>query len=157
MMLDADVVAVSASSFYRVLRKAGLLRKWPKKNSSKGAGFKQPLKAHEPWHVDITHVNVCGTFLYLLSVLDGFSRAIAHHEFRTSLTQADVQIVVQRALERYPEAHPRFISDNRPQFVTRDNKSFIRQKGMDHVKKSPYYPASSGTTTRAVNTAPSAT
>lgn len=40
MMLDANVVAVSASSVYRVLREAGLLRKWPTRTSSKGAGFK---------------------------------------------------------------------------------------------------------------------
>jgi hypothetical protein len=36
MMLDADIVAVSPSSVYRVLLNAGLLRKWNGKPSKKG-------------------------------------------------------------------------------------------------------------------------
>ena len=48
MMLDRDVVAASPSSVYRVLQKAGRLRRrWNKKPGKKGAGFVQPLKPHE--------------------------------------------------------------------------------------------------------------
>ena len=47
MMMDDDIVAVSPSSVYRVLVNAGLLRRWNRKPSKKGAGFQQPLKAHE--------------------------------------------------------------------------------------------------------------
>lgn len=143
MMLDRDVVAVSASSVYRVLSGAGLLKPW-KKSSSKGAGFKQPIRPHEHWHVDVSYLNIRGTFFYLLSVLDGFSRAIVHHEIRTSMTQGDVQIVLERARERFPEARPRIISDNGPQFIARDFKAYVRERGMDHVKTSPYYPESNG-------------
>jgi putative transposase len=144
MMLDANVVAVSASSVYRVLRQAGLLRRWAPTSSSKGSGFVQPLRAHAHWHIDVTYLNVRGTFFYMLSVLDGFSRAILHHEIRETMTQHDVQIVVERTRERYPGQHPRIISDNGPQFVARDFKAYLRQAGMDHVTTSPYYPASNG-------------
>ena len=45
MMLDADVVAVSPSSVYRVLKAAGkLLPRWAKP-SKKGKGFEQPVAA----------------------------------------------------------------------------------------------------------------
>src|SRR5882724_1648331 len=44
MMLDADVVAVSPSTVYRVLRQAGLLDRWNGKKSLKGTGFHQPTK-----------------------------------------------------------------------------------------------------------------
>lgn len=144
MMLDRDVVAVSASSVYRVLSGAGLLKPWSKKTSSKGAGFKQPLRPHEHWHVDVSYLNIRGTFFYLTSVLDGFSRAIVHHEIRTSMTQGDIQIVIERAREAFPEARPRIISDNGPQFIARDFKAYVRERGMDHVKTSPYYPESNG-------------
>ena len=50
----------------------------------------------------------------------------------------------QKARERYPEATPRLISDNGPQFVARDFKQFVRLCGMAHVRTSPYYPQSSG-------------
>ena len=49
-----------------------------------------------------------------------------------------------RFLETFPEARPRIISDNGPQFVAKDFKAFIRVKGMDHVRTSPYYPQSNG-------------
>ena len=60
------------------------------------------------------------------------------------MREADVEIVLQRARERYPDARPRIISDNGPQFVARDFKEFIRVAGMTHVRTSPYYPQSNG-------------
>jgi transposase InsO family protein len=60
------------------------------------------------------------------------------------MTEADVEIIIQRAKEKFPEARPRIISDNGPQFIARDFKEFIRLSGMTHVKTSPYYPQSNG-------------
>jgi transposase InsO family protein len=144
MMMDDDIVAVSPSSVYRVLVNAGLLRRWNRKPSKKGTGFQQPLKAHEHWHIDISYINICGTFYYLCSILDGFSRYIVHWEIRESMTEADVEIILQRAREKFPDAKPRVISDKGPQFISKDFKEFIRISGMTHVKTSPYYPQSNG-------------
>jgi putative transposase len=144
MMIDEDVTAVSPSSVYRVLSDADLLNRWNRKESKKGTGFNQPLKPHEHWHIDISYINICGTFYYLCSVLDGFSRYIVHWEIRESMKEADVEIILQRAREKYPDAQPRIISDNGPQFISRDFKEFIRISGMSHVKTSPYYPQSNG-------------
>lgn len=144
MMLDQDVIAVSPSSVYRVLSKAGLLKRWNNKQSKKGTGFVQPLKPHEHWHIDISYINICGTFYYLCSVLDGCSRYIVHWELREAMTEKDVEIILQRAREKFPQATPRIISDNGPQFIAKDFKEFIRVAGMTHVRTSPYYPQSNG-------------
>src|SRR5690606_4632867 len=61
-----------------------------------------------------------------------------------SMKEVDVETIVQRALEKYPDARPRIISDNGPQFIARDFKVFIRLAGMTHVRTSPYYPQSNG-------------
>lgn len=144
MMMDDDIVAVSPSSVYRVLTKAGLLSRWNRKASKKGDGFQQPVAAHEHWHIDISYINICGTFYYLCSLLDGFSRYIVHWEIRERMTEADVETILQRAGEVFPDARPRIISDNGPQFIAKDFKEFIRISGMTHVKTSPYYPQSNG-------------
>jgi putative transposase len=144
MMLDADVVAVSPSSVYRVLHDAGLMKRHNMKPSLKGTGFQQPIRPHEHWHVDISYINIAGTFLYLCSLLDGCSRFIVHWEIRPAMTEADVETILQRTREHYPEARPRIISDNGPQFIARDFKEFIRLCGMTHVRTSPYYPQSNG-------------
>jgi len=144
MLIDADVVAVSPASVYRVLKEAGCMKPPGGRPSSKGKGFEQPLAAHEHWHVDISYINIRGTFYYLCSVLDGMSRFIVHWEIRESMKAADVEIVVQRAKEKFPEARARAITDNGPQFIAKDFKEFIRVSGMTHVKTSPYYPQSNG-------------
>jgi transposase InsO family protein len=144
MMLDDDVVAVSPSSVYRVLKQAGRLDRRNVAPSKKGTGFVQPLTAHMHWHVDISYVNLAGTFYYLCSVLDGYSRYIVHWELRERMQEAQVETVVQRGLEKFPGVRPRIISDNGPQFLARDFKEFIRLTGMTHVRTSPYYPQSNG-------------
>ena len=144
MMLDQNIVAVSPSSVYRVLLEAGLMRKWNRKVSKKGTGFIQPEKPHEHWHIDVTYINICGTFYYLCAILDGFSRFIVEWDLKESMTEQDIEIIIERAKEKFPFAKPRIISDNGPQFIAKDFKEFIRISGMTHVRTSPYYPQSNG-------------
>jgi transposase InsO family protein len=144
MMLDADVVAVSPATVWRVLSQAGLLRKWNGKPSRKGTGFEQPPAPHQHWHIDVSYINIAGTFYYLCPVLDGFSRFIVHWDLRPAMTEGDIEVILQAARERYPEAKPRIISGNGPQFIARDFKDFIRIAGMTHVRAAPYHPQSNG-------------
>lgn len=60
------------------------------------------------------------------------------------MKENDIEIIVQRAYERFSGFKPRIISDNGPQFIANDFKDFIRQMEMTHVKTSPYYPQSNG-------------
>lgn len=144
MMLDRDLVAASPSSVYRVLKEFGRMRQWNRNPSKKGTGFVQPLTPHEHWHVDVTYINICGTFYYMCSFLDGCSRSVVHWEIREAMKEIDVEQIFQRAREKFPGAKPRIISDNGPQFIAKDFKAFIRLCGMTHVRTSPYYPQSNG-------------
>jgi hypothetical protein len=40
----------------------------------KGRGFEQPPQPDQHWHVDVSYINIAGTFYYLCSVQDSFSR-----------------------------------------------------------------------------------
>jgi putative transposase len=144
MMIDQDIAVCSPSSVYRVLKAAGRLDRHTPKASSKGTGFVQPLRPHEHWHVDVSYINIAGTFYYQCSLLDGCSRFIVHWEIRETMTEADIEQIIQRARERFPGVTPRIISDNGPQLIARDFKEFIRLCGMTHVRTSPYYPQSNG-------------
>jgi transposase InsO family protein len=144
MMLDADVVACSPASVYRVLKSAGLLAGQTPKPTKKGTGFVQPLRPHEHWHVDISHLNIAGTFYFLCSILDGCSRYLVHWEIREKMQEIDTETILQRAREKFPDEHPRIITDNGPQFIAKEFKEFIRLAGMTHVRTSPYYPQANG-------------
>ena len=60
------------------------------------------------------------------------------------MKEQEVECILECAKELYPEARPRIISDNGPQFVAKDFKEFIRLSGMTHVRITPYYPQSNG-------------
>ena len=152
MMLDADVVAVSPSRVYRVLTAAGQLAPREGTPSQKGTGFEQPLRPHEHGHVDVSSLNICGTFFFLCRILDGSSRFVVHWEIRETMQEAEVETILQRARAQDPGEHPRIITDHGPQFIARDFKEFIRICGMTHVKTSPYYPQSNGKIERGFKT-----
>lgn len=144
MMLDLDVVAVSPSTTYRVLKKHGFTSIWNNKSTTKPRGFTQPEKVHAHWHMDISFINFRGTFLFLISVLDGYSRFIVHHELRTKMQEYDVELVLQKALEKHPDAHPRLITDNGSQFISYDFKKFLKASQLSHVRTSVNHPQSNG-------------
>ena len=86
------------------------------------------------------YINVSGTFYYLCSILDGCSRYIVNWDLRESMTEADIEIVLERAKELHPTAKPRIISDNGPQFIAKDFKEFIRVSGMATSELRPTIP-----------------
>lgn len=144
-MLDLNIAAVHPSSVYRILKKAGLLNKWNTvKRNTKGNGFKQPDGPHKHWHVDIKYLNFNGSFLFLISVLDGYSRFVLNHEVRHTMNEYDVELTVQGARDKYPDASPRVITDNGAQFVSKEFKMFIKEAEFTHVKTSVNYPKANG-------------
>lgn len=144
-MMDKDIVAVSPATTYRILRSNGILRQWAaKKTTSKGDGFRQPSGPNKQWHVDISYIKVLKRFYFLITVLDGYSRKVMHHELREQMEEWDVQITIQRALEKNPDAKGVVISDNGPQFISKDFNEFIRENELTHVTTSVYYPQSNG-------------
>lgn len=144
MMLDLNIVAVSPSTTYRVLSQEGLLGRWNNRRSKKGTGFIQPEGAHKQWHIDISHINIRGTYFFVCDIIDGYSRYIVHWDIRVSMKERDVEIILQRAHEKFPDAKPEIISDNGSQFIAKDFKELVRLLDMKHIKTSPYYPQSNG-------------
>ena len=146
MMLDEDVVAAAPSTVYRVLREAGLTTRWTQGGAPAKRGFVQPTRPHEQWHTDIAYLNIMGTNYFFIGVLDGYSRAIIHHEIRTDMTTLDVQVVLERALEKLEAdaERPRIITDNGSQYVGREFNLFLREQDVSHSRARPHHPQSNG-------------
>jgi len=60
------------------------------------------------------------------------------------MQEYDVPITIQRALEKFPEANPRIISDNGTQYISKDFSDFIKLAGLQHIRTSIAYPQSNG-------------
>ena len=144
-MIDEDVAYASPSTVYRVLKANNLLNGYiPKGKSSRGSGYHQPGSPHQEWHIDISYVNILGSFMFLIAIIDGYSRFIVHHELRSHMQEEDVTIVLQRAYEKFPGVKPRIISDRGSQFISREFKKYLRFIGLKHTYTSVSYPQSNG-------------
>ncbi len=87
MMIDQDIAYVQPSSVYRILTEANVMRSRTVKVSAKGNGFTQPLGPHEQWHSDITNVTCGDTVYHLISIIDGYSRAVIAWSLRENENQ----------------------------------------------------------------------
>ncbi|TVR09993.1 MAG: transposase [Planctomycetota bacterium] len=146
-MVDAGVAAVRPTTVYIILKDVGLIGRWKEPAiTAHKRGFDQPSAPHEQWHTDIAYLNMLGTQYFLISVLDGFSRAILHHEVRVKMETSDVELVLQRALNTLSKGmpRPRIISDNGSQYVSSQFKVFLRTTGCAHSKARVRHPQSKG-------------
>lgn len=143
-MMDQNIVSASPATVYRILKQAGLIRTWQRRLSRKGKGFHQPTGPHHHWHIDITYVNVQGTFMFLIAIIDGYSRFIVAYELRAAMEEKDVEIVVQRAKETFPESRAAVIHDRGSQFMAKEFNAFIRIMGLTQRATSVAYPQSNG-------------
>jgi transposase InsO family protein len=60
------------------------------------------------------------------------------------MEEFDVQITIQKALEKYPDYKPRLISDNGPQFISKDFAEYLRSVELGHIRTSVAYPQANG-------------
>lgn len=144
MMLDENVVAVSPSTVYRILKSEGLLVTQWRHERTKGTGFDQPQRPHQHWHLDISYINFRGTFVFLASLIDGYSRYIVHYELKTSIEALDIEIMLDRARLKYPGESPILITDNGPQFIAKELKIYLNDVGITHRRTRFFYPQSNG-------------
>ena len=77
-------------------------------------------------------------------MLDGYSRYIVHWNLRENMKESEVTIVQQAALEKIPDIHQRYITDNGKQFTGKEFQYFTALHELTHVRNSPYYPQSNG-------------
>jgi transposase InsO family protein len=52
----------------------------------------------------VSYINISGAFYYLCSILDGCSRYLVNWDLRESMTEADIEVMLERAKELHPEA-----------------------------------------------------
>jgi transposase InsO family protein len=145
-MVDEDVAYVSPSSVYRILNDADLLYRW-KRSRGVGEPPPRPVRPNERWHTDIMYLRVEGTWYFLVTVLDGYSRYVVHWELLTSMRAADVRLVLQEALER-TGARPQVVSDNGVQFTAGEFKDLVKRFELEHIRIRTYHPESNGTLER---------
>jgi len=141
-MLDESVVAVSASSVYRVLREANLVCGWKPKPKVKGGGRGEPpRRPDEKWQTDIKYIRVGARNYYLLSFMDVYSRYIVHHELLTWMDGQSVSVEAAAAIATLDaDVRPDIQSDHGSGFIAREFAETLAESGVGHTKIRPHTP-----------------
>jgi putative transposase len=142
MMVDEDVAYLSPSSVYRVLDHADQLYRW-KRSASVGQRPEPPTRPNQRWHTDLMYLRVGDVWYFLVTVLDAYSRYVVHWDLLTSMTAAEVRVVIQDALKK-SGANPEVVTDNGSQFTAKDFKELVRDFQLEHIRIRTYHPESQG-------------
>ena len=140
-LVDEQVMYVSESTVYRILKEAGLIKPPETKGFPAGKEFHtKTARPNELWQTDASYFFVVGWgYYYLISVLDDYSRMIVGWRVQTSMSSADIIEVVQDAVEftgqptAPVEPGPTLLSDNGPGFLSRALDEFLRARFMKHI------------------------
>jgi transposase InsO family protein len=158
-MVDEDVVCLSASTIYRILREAGLVCPWRRRLKRQRLAAEKPSRPNEKWVTDLMQVVIAGGVYYLISFMDEYSRFIVHHELVLSMDGVTVSLAAQSAIDTLPKgadgkpaATPVIQSDNGSGYLAKEFRQVLDENGLGHHRITPHCPEENGTMERMYRT-----
>ena len=110
--------------------------------------LKRPAEPDHPnqvWHIDLMYVRAFGRWLYLVDIIDAFSRFLVHWTLNETMEAWTVTLTVQEALERHPAAgKPAVVHDSGSQFLSKEWRAFAEHHGMPSIRTRIAHPESNG-------------
>jgi transposase InsO family protein len=158
-MVDEDVVCLSASTVYRILKEANLVCCWQRRSKRRREEEEKATAADQIWATDVMYLQVSGTTYYFVSFLDEYSRFVVHHELLLGMEGLTVSLAAQKAIDTLPKgadglplARPLIRSDNGSSFISKEFKVVLRENGLDHQRITPHCPEENGVIERSNRT-----
>jgi transposase InsO family protein len=158
-MVDEDVVYVSNSTVYRILREAKLVCPWSRRTKRRREETEKASRADQIWATDIKYVWVGDRHYFLVCFLDEYSRYIVHHELLLGMDGASVSVAAQAALETLPRdtegrllRRPAIRSDNGSCYISREFGGVLDEHELSHRRIKPHCPEENGLMERANRT-----
>jgi transposase InsO family protein len=160
-MVDEDVVCLSPSTVYRILKEQNLVSPWRRREKRSREDHEKATRPDERWATDLMYVEVAGLKYYQLNFIDEYSRYIVHHELLPNMEGAAVSVEAQRAIEKLlaqqggeiPEqGMPEVRSDNGSCYISREFRGVLDEHGLCHNRIKPHCPEENGIMERANRT-----
>ena len=158
-MVDEDVVYLSPSTVYRILRAARLVCPWRRRRKRQRQEEEKPRRPDERWATDLKYVRVGERNYYLITFIDEYSRYIVHHELLPSMDGHTVSVAAQAALEKLGRneagelaVKPEIRSDTGSGYISREFGGVLDEHGLNHRRIRPHCPEENGVVERAQRT-----
>ena len=148
-MIDQNGYFISESSVYRILKSRGLITSPAYIVMRAADEFKdKTTRVNQMWQTDFTYFKIVGGgWYYLSTILDDYSRYIAHWELCSNMKTDDVTRTLDSALEKAgfdKNNSPRLLSDNGSCYISSELAEYIENNGMSHVRRRPMHPQTQG-------------
>lgn len=149
--VDSGMIAVSASSVYRVMRKEGLTTD-RSGHSRRNGNSRKPDRPeltgpNQRWCWDISYLKtlVVGTFLYLYVLLDEYSRKVVAFRISWNLAYEEGKELINEGIEKEELSLelvdlPALINDRGAQMKAKSFRKFLEDHGIDQKFSRPRTP-----------------
>jgi putative transposase len=160
-MVDEEVVCLSPSTVYRILKGENLVCPWRRRQKRTREDEEKAQRPDEMWATDLMYVQIGGRTYYLVTFLDEYSRLIVHHALVASMDGITVSVEAQAAVERLlkecggelpAEGMPRMRSDNGSCYVSREFRGVLDEHQLGHQRIKPHCPEENGIIERSNRT-----
>jgi transposase InsO family protein len=158
-MVDEDVVCLSPSTVYRILKEGQLVCPWRRRSKRRREAEEKATEPNQIWATDLMYVLVGEQTYYFVSFLDEYSRYVVHHELLLGMDGVTVSWAAQKAIatlpkgaDGLPESKPKIRTDNGSGYVSREFKVVLEENGLNHQRIKPHCPEENGVVERSHRT-----
>jgi len=158
-MVDQDVVYLSPSTVYRILRAENLVCPWRRRTKRIREEDEKAVRPDERWATDLRYVWVATRFYFLITFIDEYSRYIVYHELLANMEGHTLALAAQAAIERLAtgvagrlRALPEIKSDNGSGYISREFAEVLSEHGLTHRRIKPHCPEENGVAERVQRT-----
>jgi putative transposase len=158
-MVDEDVVCLSPSTVYRILKESNLVCPWRRRRKRRREEDEKATRPNEIWATDLMYVQVADATYFFVSFLDEYSRYVVHHELLLGMDGVTVSLAAQAAIDTLPKGadgqpidKPRIRSDNGSSYVSQEFKVVLKENGLSHQRIRPHCPEENGLLERSNRT-----
>jgi putative transposase len=158
-MVDEDVVCLSPSTVYRILKEAKLVCPWRRRSKRRRAEEEKATRPNQIWATDLMYVQVGGGTYFFVSFIDEYSRYVVHHELVLGMDGVTVSLAAQKAIDTLakgvdglPVDRPLIRSDNGSGYVSQEFRVVLKENGLDHHRIKPHCPEENGLVERSNRT-----
>lgn len=158
-MVDEDVVCVSPSTVYRILKEGNLVHPWRRRSKRRREEDEKATRPNEIWATDLMYIQVGAATYFFVSFMDEYSRYIVHHELLMGMDGVTVSLAAQAAIDKLPKgedgkplSQPLIRSDNGSGYVSKEFKVVLKENGLTHTRIKPHCPEENGLLERSNRT-----
>ena len=150
-MVDEDVVCLSPSTVYRILKEADLVHPWRRRTKRRREEDEKATRPNERWATDVLQIVVGVATYFVVSFMDEYSRYVVHFELTTGVDGVTLGTAAQAAIDKLPKGDdgrpvdkPEIRSDNGSGYISKEFKVVLKENGLGHHRITPHCPEENG-------------